>query len=437
MRTDYETHFHRITPIAPKKQHLNGLFDADVVVIGGGLAGLSSALSLAERRLNVCLVEAKTVGAGASGRNGGHVLPGFDLNLSTLVKKVGTNAAAELYNLSVEAVSLVKERASSISVADELSLSSGLQACSPYLDYDTASRRLDWFRDHFRGNREVWDAERTYDQWRSTLYRASVHDPDSFTLNPLAYARKLQSMLRGMGVQIFEDTPVSSITRVPGGLIVHCSSGNITCDQVVVCCSASPTAPIKPLSKVQFALYSYMLVSAPAGKSLEDAIRSTVGVMDLRHSFAYYRPLEDGRLIWGGRSGARWTPSKIAQRLGADIRLTYSQLADFHVESAWSGRMGCTLSGMPQIGKLSERIWFSQGHGGHGFASTALAGEIIASSILDKSDNWRRFEPFTSLPTVASYFQLPAIAFSGWRAARDRVALKGRQRKTHRVKIIY
>jgi len=129
---------------------------------------------------------------------------------------------------------------------------------------------------------------------------------------------------------------------------------------------------------------------------LQSAIKTKAAIYDTRFAFDYYRPLSDTRLLWGGRiSILNRTPQEVAELLYNDMATVYPQLKGVKVDYAWSGLMSYAMHFMPQIGQLSNGMYYAMGFGGHGVAPTALAGELLAHSIIHggKADLkiWERY----------------------------------------------
>jgi gamma-glutamylputrescine oxidase len=377
---------------------LDGALDTEIAVIGGGMAGLATALGLAERGRKVMLLEAHRVGWGASGRNGGFVSAGFALGLAALVAKVGRDRAREFWGLSQDAVALVRRRAEAMDTV-RASIVHGIANCSWFGDRSALERRAAWMKETVDVDLELWPREKVRAIWRSPRYHDALFNPLTFTFHPLNFTRGVAAMAEAAGVRIFEDTPARRIDRAGERQRIATAGGSITADQVVVCCSGYIDGLVAPLSRATLPIGTYVVLTEPVGERLGEIIGAPHGVSDDRFANDYYRPLPDTRILWGGRI-SRWTdPQGLADTMMGDLRRVYPQLADLKAEVAWPGTMGYAVHKMPQIGRLRPGLWYSQGYGGHGMATTTMGGELIAAAIAEGDERWRLFKPFGLTPT--------------------------------------
>lgn len=380
-----------------RREPLDGSVATEIAVIGGGMAGLATALGLAERGRRVAVLEAHRVGWGASGRNGGFVSAGFALGPSDLVSKVGRPRAKELYRLSQDAVALVRRRAERIGDGVR-PIVDGIAGCSWFDDRAALERRAGFMNDTFGERREVWDRDKVRAIWRSPRYHGAVFNPDAFSFHSLNFTRGIADMVEATGGRVYEDTPVRSIDLKAEPKLIRTDRGTLTAEQVVICCSGYIDGLAGPLSRAILPIGTYVVLTEPVGDRLKDVIGAPNGVSDDRFANDYYRPLPNTRLLWGGRI-SRWTdPRGLSDTMMADLRRVYPQLAGLRAEVAWPGTMGYAVHKMPQIGRLRPGVWYSQAYGGHGMATTTMGGELVASAIAEGDERWRLFEPFGLIP---------------------------------------
>jgi len=396
--TDYvDSYYARTRADDLRRPPLDGSLTAEVAVIGGGMAGLSVALGLAERGRRVIVLEAHRVGWGASGRNGGFVSAGFALGPTELVRKVGTPRAQEMYRLTQDAVALVRRRAEAMGDATA-PIVDGIAGCSWFDDRAAVQRRADWMNETFGERREVWERDRVRSIWRSPRYYDAMFNPSAFSFHSLNFTRGTAAAIEALGGTVHEDTPVRRIDLSGEPKRIHTDRGTVTADQVVICCSGYIDGLVGPLSRAILPIGTYVVLTEPVGERLKDVIGAPNGVSDDRFANDYYRPLPDTRLLWGGRI-SRWTdPQALSDTMMGDLRRVYPQLSDLRAEVAWPGTMGYAVHKMPQIGRLRPGVWYSQGYGGHGMAATTMGGELVASAIAEEDERWRMFQPFGLIP---------------------------------------
>lgn len=403
---------------------LQGQADADIVIIGGGFAGLSTAISLLERGTrDVMLVEAQHIGHGASGRNGGFVFGGFSLDSAVLLEQLGRDEARGLYRLTIDAVKRIRRRIAEHAIECDV-VHGGVLLANWFAD-DRPLRELQHLMQHSFDVDWRWLSR---DEVRALLssdrYHAALHERDAFAFHPLKYAQGLARTLVGHGVRVHENTRVSGILADGAGWRVDTASGSVRCRQVVVCCGGYIGALHPPLARASMPIATYVMTTEPLGERLRTALRTEAAVYDTRFAFDYYRALPDTRLLWGGRISIRErAPQDVARLLMHDMLRVYPQLSGVRVSHAWSGLMSYARHKMPQIGRLPSGLWYAMGFGGHGVAPTTLAGETLAQALLGVADLPPAFATYGLPSTFGALGRLGAQATYWWMQARD--ALRG------------
>jgi len=377
-----------------RRSPLTETIDTEICVVGGGMAGLATALGLAERGRKVVLLESRRVGWGASGRNGGFVSHGFACGLDALLSRVGLERTRELYRLSDQSVALVRSRVEQYGISCG-PITDGLANCSWFDDADAVRRRVDKANQAVDAGLEFWPRDKVRDLWRSPRYFDAAFKTKAFTFHSLNFTRGIAAAAEGHGARIFEDTAVREVDLDAEVKRIETDRGTVRADQVVFCCSGYIEGLVEPLSQATLPVGTYVVLTEPVGDNLlKSAINAPHGVSDDRFATDYYRPLPDGRILWGGRI-SRWTdPANLAELMMGDLRAVYPQLSAVRAEVAWPGTMGYAVHKMPQIGLLKPGVWYNQGHGGHGMATTTLGGELVASAIAEGDERYRLFEPF-------------------------------------------
>lgn len=366
---------------------LKGSDEADTVIVGGGFAGLATALGLLERGLSdIVLLEAESIGYGASGRNGGFVSGGFSLDARKLHRQLGDEAARRLYLMSEEAVRLIRARIERHRI-DCDAVYAGVIVASWFAE-DRSLRELQRFMRESFGLHWHWLArEELRELLRTDRYHHGLHELDAFHFNPLKYAQGLARVLQAGGVRIHEASRATRIARAGAGWRIETGSAQVQCRRLAMCCGGYLAGDlVRPLERATMPIASFVMVTEPLGARLHGAMRTQAAVFDTRFAFDYHRPLRDSRILWGGRISTR-QPSvgRLASLLYGDLLRVYPQLAGVRVTHAWSGLMSFTRHGMPQIGRLPDGVWYAAGFGGHGVAPTTLGGEVLARAMLGEA----------------------------------------------------
>lgn len=385
--TWYQSAF-RARPFAP----VAGDCRAAVAVIGAGLAGVSTALGLVERGVNdVVVVDSRQPGAGASGRNGGFVFAGYSLDNERLVRDIGADRARLLHGWTRESRDLIRRRIDRYRIECQVNDAGVLQA--------------DWFGDDaaltahaermardlgFRLDPVARDAMPDY--VRSQRYGMGLHEPGSFHFHPLAYIRGLCSVLLDAGARVYGDSSVETIERSGQGWVLNVPGGRIRADEVVLATGGYDRSLWPRVQRALQPIATYIAVTRPLADQLADLIPHPVAVYDTRFAFDYYRPLPDTRLLWGGRiSVARRSPRAIRRLMQRDLRRVFPELADVAFDYAWGGWMSYACHEMPLLGRTREGLWHALAFGGHGMATTTLAGEVMAEALTDRPERMTEF----------------------------------------------
>ena len=405
---------------APRRPALYSDLDVDVCVIGGGLAGLTTAREVARRGWSVVLLEATRLAASASGRNTGFVLPGFGADADKLIARVGFERTKDLWTLSQAGLDYVRE-----TIRAE-----GIPGNDPQDGWLYVSKKDN--SDEFVNDVallgelgceiEAWPTERVRAVLRSERYFYGINYLRAFTIHPLNYALALAAAAERDGARIFENTPALSID--PSGVRkrIVTPGARLRANHVVLCGNVGLKSLMPRLAATMIPVTTYVITTAPLGGRLTQAIGYRGGVSDSDRADNHYRIVGGDRLMLSGRSTV-WSrnPRRYIGALRADIKKTYPQLGDVEVDYSWAGTLGITIHRMPQIGELGPGVWLASGFGGHGLNTTAMGGNLIARAVVDGDQTWRQFTPF-ELVWAGGVFGRAAAQIRVWtKRARDAI----------------
>jgi gamma-glutamylputrescine oxidase len=368
----------------------------DVVVLGGGIAGCSAALHLAKRGYRVALLEAQTIGYGASGRSGGQTIFGLAASQQSLAAQVGRGDAKQLFDLSIEALDLTQSliaehridcdyRANHVHVAIKQRHVTELQDWARELheEYGYSSVRL--------LNREELQAH-----VQSDRYLGGLLDTRSGHLHPLKFTRGLARAAEAAGAMIFENSQVLRYQDGPE-VIVHTRQGTVRCAHLVLCGNAYIGAVAPPLSRRILGVGTYIIATEPLGEERVRALLpSNAAIADINWILDYFRSSADHRLLFGGRvSYSAVQPPHLGESMRRRMLRIFPSLAGVKVEYVWGGYLDITMSRAPDFGRLAPNVFYLQGFSGHGMTLTGLAGKLAAEAVAGTAE---RFDVFTRIP---------------------------------------
>lgn len=394
---------------------IEGSHEADVCVIGGGLAGLTAARELVKAGKSVVLLEGQRIGWGASGRNGGFVSNGYAEGIQVLEKKLGLEHAKALYDLSVMGTDYVRTTIDALQ-APGVKPKEGWLRVLRYSNEDQLHRSADHMKENYDADFSVWSTEQVREQLVSDRYFQGLNDPSAFHIQPLNYALALADDIAQQGGKLFEASPARALAKEEGGWSVTCENGaRVKAGSVLLCGSAYMQDLYPKLEQAVLPVATYVITSEIMPEQLSDAIRYTGCIGDTRRAGDYYRLVEDGaRLLWGGRITTRRSePKALSDMLKKDILSIYPQLGDFKIEHAWAGLMGYCVHKMPILREMEPGLWAATGTGGHGLNATATIGVVAAEGIAGLSDHHRLFAPFKAQWGGGSIGRL-ATQFAYW-----------------------
>ena len=396
---------------------LRGQVKAEVCVIGGGLAGLTTALELSRRKKRVVLLEAKQLAWGASGRNGGFVSNGFAEGIGNVQKRVGLEAARALYSLSRHGSEYVRRE---IEAGDPtIKMGEAWIVALRHRDNGDLKSYRDMMARDYDEDLQFLATEQTREKLNSTRYFESIYNPRALHFHPLRYALMLARRAEAGGATLHENTLALSVQRQGQDWRICSAGGEVIAQHVVHCVSSLDHNIHKASGRAVVPVATYVAVTEPIN---QDAVRTSAAVADTRRAGNYYRLIDDGRLLWGGRITTQVSePSRLAEQMKGDMLATYPQLGNPRIEYSWAGLMGYALHKMPLIGRDGDGQWYATAFGGHGMNTTAMAGQLLARAIADGDDEYRRFAAFAPQWAGGQLGRIGVQTSYWWMQLRDRI----------------
>lgn len=386
---------------------LEGEHQADICIIGAGYTGLSSALHLADRGYKVAVIEAETVGFGASGRNGGHVGIGQRQDQMYLEKHFGQEIASTLWAMSLEAVDNVKSLIEKYKIKCDLKHGNIYFAHREKLNRELQEEVSFLHKRYGFDQYEYLPKEKLSEVIDSDVYHSAIVDRASKHLHPLNFALGLANAAIKAGVSIYERSAVLSYQDIQSGhdsksdtkLIIKTAKGQVIAKELILACNGYIKKLEPKINGYIMPINNFMLATEPLSDELAAQVSPLDASMaDSRFVINYWKLSGDKRLLFGGGENyRRGFPSDIKRFVSKYMLQVYPQLAQTKIDYGWGGTLAITLNRLPHFGRLQHNIWYMQGYSGHGVPTSTFAGKLIAEAI---SGKFERFDVFANLPTT-------------------------------------
>lgn len=401
---------------------LTGEITADLCVIGGGCTGLSAALHARERGYSVVLLEGGLIGFGASGRNGGQMIPGLRKSALELIRLYGAGRAKSLFMLADEAMDLVVGLIRKHGISCDLQVNGHLEAAwKPHELKHLAAEAECQVKVMNYPHMAVLSEADMREEVASDRFYGALLDRRGGHFHTLNYALGLADVARRTGVQLFEQSPAVEVAQGSPNL-VKTPAGTVKATHVLLACDALLGGLDKPLATRSMPVGSYIVTTEPLAEP-EALIRRDRAVSDTKFVVDYFRLTADGRLLFGG--GERYTPAPpadIAQFVRPHMLDIFPQLADMRIGHAWGGLVSVTLSRLPDIGRRGN-LFYAHGYSGKGAILSSLAGKLVAEAIAGTAERFDIMAEIAPPPFPGGAWLRTPLYVLGmlWYALRDRL----------------
>jgi gamma-glutamylputrescine oxidase len=379
---------------------LRGEVHADVAIVGGGFTGVATAVELAERGLKVALVEARRIGWGASGRNGGQVtgsLSGDGAMMRQLRRRAGVDAEEFIWKLRWRGHEIITQRVAKYGIRCDLRHGHLHAALTPaHLQalraaFEAAQRH------GMDAEVSLLDAAGVRQCLASERYLGALKNLRNFHLHPLNLCIGEARAAASLGARCFENSPVIDIVHGAQPAVVT-AHGRVIARHVLLAGDVYHRLERRRLSGLIFPAIGGIVTTRPLGALAQQINPQGLAVYDCRFVLDYYRPTADGRLLFGGGANYSGRESRdVAAELRPAIELTFPQLTGVEIEFKWTCAMGIVLNRIPQLGRLSDTVWYCQGYSGHGIATSHIMGEILAEALTGTLERFDTFAAFRQI----------------------------------------
>jgi glycine/D-amino acid oxidase-like deaminating enzyme len=372
----------------------------DVAIVGGGYTGLSAARELARRGAHVAVCEARTIGWGASSRNGGMVLTGLKSSAGKLVKQLGLETTRDLFCLSLDAINYVEQAIRSEGIACDFRRCGHIELAYKPSHVAGLEKEAELLQTQFRHPVRLVDKAGLSEEIGSPLYHGGLVDEASAGVNPAQYVIGLAQAAERAGAGLFERVRVTEIAKsTDGHFTLATSQGTLRADHVLIATNGYTDRLTAWLQRRIIPIGSYIIATEPLPAEVAARLSPKRRMMfDTKHFLYYFRLSADNRLIFGGRAGFMPETPNTVRESAAILRRgmleVYPELGEVSIAYAWGGTLGFTFDLLPHAGQTPEGLHYALGCGGHGVAMLSYLGACVARQISgEKIDN-----PFFRLP---------------------------------------
>ena len=375
---------------------------ADVAIVGAGFTGLSAARTLAKQGAQVAVLEAETIGWGASSRNGGMVLTGMKLSAETLAARYGMERTRAMYAASLASIDCVEHLVSEEQIDCDFSRCGHLEVACKQSHFDAYARSVELIAREFNHQLRILPKAELPQEIGSTIYFGGIVDEVSAGVNPARYVAGLSRAAQKAGACVYEKARVNHLTRISrsgtSGFQLTTAKGTMFARNLLIATSGYTSSVTPALQKKIIPIGSFIITTEPLRDELarELSPRNRM-IYDSKHYLHYYRLTPDNRMLFGGRAAffpeTDQTIRKSAAILHREMLQVYPQLKNSRVDYVWGGTLDFAFDVMPHAGQI-DGMYFALGYAGHGVAMATYLGRKIAEAILTGEDR----NPYQGIP---------------------------------------
>ncbi|MBI3167330.1 MAG: FAD-binding oxidoreductase [Chloroflexi bacterium] len=374
----------------------------DVAIIGGGYTGLSAARTLAKNGINVVVLEAETIGWGASSRNGGMTLTGLKPAMQTVIKNYGRDLAKELFQCSLDSVNIVEQIVKEENIDCGFARTGHLLTANKPKHYESLLGEVDFMAKEFNHNVRLVSPKDLRSEIGTDIYHGALVDEVSGGLNPAQFVAGLAGASARAGATLCARARVTKIERRERRFYIQTERGDVEAESVLVATSGYTGSATKRLQKKIIPIGSFII----ATEQLSDELANELSpknrmIFDTRHFLNYFR-LWDRRMIFGGRAAFfpenENSTAQSGEILRREMIQVYPQLKDVKVEYVWGGTLDFAFDQMTHVGE-EDGIFYSLGYAGHGVAMATYLGATVAKAMMKSNIKENPFARF-SFPTA-------------------------------------
>lgn len=378
-----------LDPQPPRRPSLSGKHQFDVVVVGGGLSGVSTAWHLVQEGFSVALVEARGIGFSATGRNAGFILQGTAERYNRAIVQMGREKAREVHAYSLENHRLMREVIENFNIDCEYQCRGSLQLASSKEEVQELLESAELLvEDGFKA--VLQEGPDLGEPYISAGFHTGIHLPEDGELHPALFVQNIAKLAEAKGLIIFENSPILRLES-DETVTVHSEQGSIEAEVAILCTNAHLGEVLPSYKDFISPVRGQMLTTNPMSQLFNQPIYAD-------HGFDYWRQTPEGRIVLGG-----WRNLDPEAEVGYDEILNdgiqeqmtrflkrFRGLENVEITHRWSGIMGFSQDGLPLVGPLpgSQNILLGAGFTGHGFGFAWLAGQSLSQLLSEGTSSF-------------------------------------------------
>ena len=406
---DAQSYYQASAHSFPQQPRLKSDLRADICIIGAGFTGLSAALELAEAGYKVIVLEAREIGYGASGRNGGQICTGFSPGQQRIEAQLGKEDAIKCFAIAEEAKKLIVERIAKYKIDCDLKWG--------YLHVIPKPSQFEGLREW----KNEWDAlgyadtqilnKSELDERLGTrIYHGALREGRAGHFHPLNYCLGLAKAAIAAGTQIFENSVVLNIESGPV-VTARTAQGSVRAKFMIIGCNAYIGKLVSKLYGRIMPVTSYIIATEPLGENrAKSLIRDNDAVATTNFIVDYFRLTRDSRLLFGGRASySTLEPPNLGAYMRPRMLSVFPGLKDVKIDHAWGGYIAITSNRIPDCGRLEPNIYYAHGYSGQGVALAGMYGKLMAECVKGQAERFDLLTRVKHLPFPGGPIRTPML----------------------------
>ena len=388
---------------------LDGDVAADVCIIGAGYTGLSAALELAEAGYKVVVLEAETIGFGASGRNGGQICTGFSSGQGRIEGQIGKTDAKRAFDLSEEAKQLILTRVEKHKI--DCDIRWGYMHCIPKAHQ---FKHLQEWADEYEalgyGGNTLLSKSELEQKLGTNIYHGALRESHAGHFHPLNYCLGLAAAAIKAGAMVHEHSRVVEVNTGPAPW-ARTIKGKVSAKFMIIGGNAYLGNLVKPLEDKVMPVGSYIIATEPLGENrAKSLIADNEAVANTNFIVDYYRRSSDNRMLFGGRASySTFEPPNLGEYMRPRMTSVFPQLKDVKIDYAWGGFIAITSNRIPDCGRLSPTVFYAHGYSGQGVALAGMYGKLMAECVRGQAERFDLLAKIKHFPFPGGKLRTPLL----------------------------